>query len=65
MECGRLIFDVACHVIAINFEHGIDMQQLFAQLAVDLEKGEQWWLTPEEEAQAQLLAFLAKYVPKG
>jgi len=38
-------------VIAINFEHGINMQQLFAQLAVDLENGEQWWLTPEEEAQ--------------
>jgi putative DNA primase/helicase len=36
-------------VIKINYAHGIDMQQLFAQLAVDLEGGAQWWLTPEEE----------------
>lgn len=35
----------------INYEHGIDMQQLFAQLAVDLNKGKKWWLTQEEEAQ--------------
>lgn len=36
-------------VIRIDYAHKIDMQQLFAQLAVDFEKGEQWWLTPEEE----------------
>jgi len=36
-------------VILINYLHGIDMQQLFAQLAIDFEKGVQWWLTPEEE----------------
>ena len=36
-------------VVAINYEHGIDMQQVFAQLAVDFEKGNQWWLTKEEE----------------
>jgi predicted P-loop ATPase len=36
-------------VTHINFNHGIDMQQLFAQLAEDVNKGEQWWLTPEEE----------------
>lgn len=34
---------------AINYEHGIDMQQVFAQLAVDLENGNQWWLTKDEE----------------
>lgn len=33
----------------INFNHTIDMQQLFAQLARDFAAGEQWWLTPEEE----------------
>lgn len=33
----------------INFNHGIDMQQLFAQLADELKAGKQWWLTPEEE----------------
>ncbi|MFG6440519.1 VapE domain-containing protein [Roseateles sp. LKC17W] len=35
--------------VSLNFQHGIDMQQLFAQLAVALEAGEQWWLTSEEE----------------
>ncbi len=28
-------------------------QQVFAQLAVDFEKGEQWWLTREEETQLE------------
>lgn len=36
-------------VMSINYEHGIDMQQVFAQLAVDFQKGESWWLTQEEE----------------
>jgi len=36
-------------VIKIDYAHGIDMQQVFAQLAVDFYKGEPWWLTPEEE----------------
>lgn len=34
----------------LDYEHDIDMQQLFAQLRCDLEKGAQWWLTPNEEA---------------
>lgn len=37
-------------VVAINYEHGIDMQQVFAQLAEDFIKGLQWWLTKEEES---------------
>lgn len=36
-------------VIRINYEHGIDMQQLFAQLAVAFADGQQWWLTQDEE----------------
>ena len=36
-------------VISIDFRHGIDMQQIFAQLAINLEQGEPWWLTSEEE----------------
>ncbi len=40
-------------VTAIDFDHGIDMQQVFAQLAVDLAEGGQWWLTLEEEAQLE------------
>lgn len=41
-------------VVAIDYEHEIDMQQVFAQLAVRLRAGDQWWLTPEEERE---LAF--------
>lgn len=36
-------------VVAIDFKHSIDMQQVFAQIKVKLDSGEQWWLTPEEE----------------
>lgn len=36
-------------VTSIDYVHGIDMQQVFAQLAVDFQNGEQWWLTPDEE----------------
>jgi putative DNA primase/helicase len=36
-------------VTSINYDHGIDMQQVFAQLAVDFDKGERWWLTEQEE----------------
>ena len=37
----------------LDFNHGIDMQQVFAQLAVDFRKGAQWWLTDAEEAQLE------------
>jgi len=40
-------------VIKINYQHGIDMQQVFAQLATELSDGEQWWLTPEEDRQLE------------
>ena len=36
-------------VVKVNFKHGIDMQQVFAQLAVDFHAGELWWLTHEED----------------
>lgn len=39
---------------SINYQHNIDMQQVFAQLAVDLQSGQQWWLTREEEALLEL-----------
>jgi len=42
-------------VVSINYEHGIDTQQLFAQLAVVFHKGEQWWLSPEEEQWLELM----------
>ena len=37
-------------VVGIDYDHHIDMQQLFAQLAADLTQGTQWWLTADEEA---------------
>ena len=36
--------------VRIEWNHGIDMQQVFAQCAVLLGEGEIWWLTPDEEA---------------
>ncbi|MYN04393.1 virulence-associated E family protein [Pseudoduganella sp. DS3] len=36
-------------VIEIKYDHSIDMQQVFAQLAVECKAGATWWLTPEEE----------------
>lgn len=40
-------------VTAVDPEHGIPMQQLFAQLAVAYAAGEQWWLTDDEEEQLE------------
>lgn len=37
-------------VTKVIYDHGIDMQQLFAQMAVDFNNGKQWWLMPEEDA---------------
>lgn len=37
-------------VESIDFNHDIDMQQLFAQAAERVAEGVQWWLTPDEEA---------------
>lgn len=35
----------------LDYNHTIDMRQLYAQLALSYEAGEEWWLTPDEEAQ--------------
>lgn len=35
----------------IDYEHDIDMQQVFAELKVAFQKGDQWWLTASEEEQ--------------
>lgn len=37
----------------VNYQHDIDMQQLFAQLACELSDGAQWWLSSEEEAELE------------
>lgn len=36
-------------VVEIDYNHDIDMQQLFAQVLEDLQAGAQWWLTKDEE----------------
>lgn len=36
-------------VKAVNYQHGLDMQQIWAQVARLYNEGEQWWLTREEE----------------
>ncbi len=40
---------------ALNHTHDINMQQVFAQLAIDYGKKEQWWLTDDEEAMLERL----------
>jgi putative DNA primase/helicase len=40
-------------VKSVNFKHGIDMQQLWRQVAELYKAGHQWWLTREEEAQLE------------
>lgn len=36
-------------VTKIEYQHTIDMQQLFAQIAMDFQKGGRWWLDRNEE----------------
>jgi predicted P-loop ATPase len=36
-------------VVKLDYSHGIDMQQLFAEVKLAFDKGEQWWLTQQEE----------------
>lgn len=40
-------------VTAVDFQHGIDLQQLWAQAASLYEAGESWWLTKEEEVRLE------------
>lgn len=36
-------------VESLDHTHDLDMQQVFAQLAVDYREGKQWWLTDDEQ----------------
>lgn len=40
-------------VQAVNYQHDIDMQQYFAQMAIAFGQGQQWWLTHDEERQLE------------
>jgi putative DNA primase/helicase len=37
-------------LVKIDYQHDIDMQQVFAQLYEEFKKGATWWLTPVEDA---------------
>lgn len=37
-------------IVNVDADHGIDMQQLWAEVAVLYRNGEKWWLIPEEDA---------------
>lgn len=39
--------------VALNLSHGIDMQQLWAEVYTWFQAGERWWLEPSEEAQLE------------
>lgn len=45
----------------LDYLHGIDMQQLFAQLKTLFEAGEQWWLTDEEDARLEAINIEHRY----
>lgn len=36
-------------VIKVDYQHNVDMQQLWAQLKVDFDNGASWWLNKEQE----------------
>lgn len=40
-------------VTGINYQHGIDMQQLWAEVAALYRDGERWWLENDEEAELE------------
>lgn len=40
-------------VISIDYNHDIDMQQLWAQVYELFKAGKEWWLTPDEEAELE------------
>lgn len=36
-------------VVSVDYEHGINTQQLWAEMLTHYREGHQWWLTPEEQ----------------
>ncbi|HHL7673415.1 TPA: virulence-associated E family protein [Klebsiella pneumoniae] len=42
-------------VAAVNYEHGIDTQQLWAEVLSWFEAGERWWLDRDEEAMLEVV----------
>jgi hypothetical protein len=50
-------------VTAVNYEHGIDMQQLWAEILTLFRRGERWWL--DEAERARLAASNENHRPKS
>jgi putative DNA primase/helicase len=44
----------------LEYDHQVNLQQLYAQLAEDIDRGEQWWLTRDEEA--MLMAYNKRHL---
>lgn len=42
-------------VASLDWRHGLDMQQVFAQLAAEVDAGETWWLADHEEGLLEAL----------
>ena len=42
-------------VVSMNYNHNIDMQQLWAEVAVLYKNGEKWWLNQQEEKELEEL----------
>lgn len=42
-------------VDSVNFNHGLDMQQIWAEVVTWYESGFQWWLTPQEEREIEAI----------
>ncbi len=49
-------------LVKIKYDHNIDMQQVFAQLYDELQKGATWWLSPDEDKQLDELNSAHKSV---
>lgn len=41
-------------VVEINYEHNIDMQQVWAEINQIFKEGERWWLIPDEENKLEI-----------
>lgn len=41
-------------VVKLDYNHGIDIQQLWTEVDTIYKSGEQWWLTPEEEQKLEI-----------
>ena len=48
-------------VESLDYQHNIDMQQVFAQLKVDFLKEEKWWLSDEEDKELETINRRHRY----